>query len=273
MAAEGTSVSLPKDTLFITGAEGIVGRALRKGMDGTHSITGVDRRAKRGSEGIKRLDVTRTKALQRVFQEHGVVIDLASDTALPDEPPWRDIYSNNLRAVHSIFEAARHANVRRVIFASTNHVTGMYERDEPYASILRGHRAGLDPEAMERIDVHAPIRPNGLYAAGKAFGEAMGRFYAEEYGLSVICLRIGSVTERDRPRLTRHLSTFLSHRDLIRLVQTCIEAPQELRYAIFYGVSANTWRIWDIDDARRIGYEPRDDAEVWHGRLGTPDMV
>jgi len=270
MAPEGTSVSLPKDTVFITGAEGMLGKVLREGLDGAYSVAGADRHANRGSRGIRRLDVRRTRALRRAFRGHDVIIDLASDTALPDEPPWRAVYSNNLRAAHSVFEAARRANARRVIFASTNHVTGMYERDHPYASILRGDRAGLDPEAMERIDVHAPIRPNGLYAAGKAFGEAMGRFYAEEYGLSVICLRIGSVLEQDRPRTPRHLSTFLSHRDLVQLVRACVDAPEELRYGIFYGVSANTWRIWDIDDARRIGYEPQDDAEVWHGLLGKP---
>jgi uronate dehydrogenase len=268
MAPERTSVSLPKDRLFITGAQGVLGKVLREGLDGSHSVTGVDRRTKRGSEGIGRLNVTRTRALRRALGGHDVVIDLASDST--PTAPWRAIYWNNLRAAHSVLESARQANARRVIYASTNHVTGMYERDAPYASILRGDRAGLDPEAMERIDVHAPIRPNGLYAVGKAFGEAMGRFYAERYGLSVICLRIGSVLEQDRPRLARHLSTFLSHRDLVQLVRTCIEAPDELRYAIFYGVSANTWRIWDIDDARRIGYEPQDDAEVWHGRLGVP---
>jgi uronate dehydrogenase len=268
MSPETTSVSLPKDTLFITGAEGMVGKVLWERLGTTHSVTGADWHTKRGESGIRRLDVTRTKALRRALRGHDVIIDLASHTALPVEPPWRDIYSNNLRAVHSVFEAARHANVRRVIYASTNRVTGMYERDEPYASILRGDRAGLDPEAIQRIDGHSAIRPSGLYAAGKAFGEAMGRFYAEEYGLSVICLRIGSVLEQDRPRLIRHLSTFLSHRDLVRLARACIEAPADVRYAIFYGVSANTWRIWNIDDARRIGYEPQDDAEAWRGGLG-----
>jgi uronate dehydrogenase len=268
MVPERTSVSLPKDTLFITGAEGLVGKVLREGLNGTHSVTGVDRRTKRSSEGIGRLDVTRTRALRRALRGHEVIIDLAAKSA--PTAPWRAIYSNNLRAAHSVFESARQASVRRVIYASTNRVTGMYERDDPYDRILRGDRAGLDPGATERINVHSPIRPSGLYAVGKAFGEAMGRFYAEEHGLSVICLRIGSVLEQDRPRLPRHLSTFLSHRDLVRLVRVCIEAPDELRYAIFYGVSANTWRIWDIDDARRIGYEPQDDAEVWHGRLGLP---
>jgi uronate dehydrogenase len=259
---------LPKDTLFITGAEGAVGKVLRDGLDGTHSVTGVDRRTKRGGEGIRRLDVTRTRALRRALGGHDVIIDLASESA--PTAPWRAIYSNNLRAAHSVFESARQANARRVIYASTNRVTGMYERDDPYARIVRGDRAGLDPGTIERINVYSPIRPSGLYAVGKAFGEAMGRFYAEEHGLSVICLRIGSVLEQDRPRLPRHLSTFLSHRDLVQLVRACIEAPEELRYAIFYGVSANTWRIWDIDDARRIGYEPQDDAEVWHRRLGMP---
>jgi uronate dehydrogenase len=268
MIPERTSASSLKDPLFITGADGMVGKVLRERLGTTHSVTGADWHAQRGDRGIRRLDVTRMEALRRALRGHDVIIDLASYTALNVEPTWQDIYSNNLKAVHSVFEAARHANVRRVIYASTNRVTGMYERDEPYASILRGDRAGLDPEAIQGIDSHSAIRPSGLYAVGKAFGEAMGRFYAEEYGLSVICIRIGSVLEQDRPRLPRHLSTFLSHRDLAQLVRACIEAPEDVGYAIYYGVSANTWRIWDIDDARQIGYEPQDDAEAWRGGLG-----
>jgi nucleoside-diphosphate-sugar epimerase len=74
--------------------------------------------------------------------------------------------------------------VRRVIFASSNHVVGLYERDPPYSAIVAGSYDGLDPAAIPLIRADAPIRPNGLYAVGKAFGEALARLYAEEHGLS-----------------------------------------------------------------------------------------
>ena len=95
-------------------------------------------------------------------------------------------------------------------------------------------------------------------------GEAAGRFYAEEHGMSVICLRIGSFVRENRPLNTRNYATFLSHRDLVALFGACLSAPDGLRFGIYYGVSANQWRIWDIENAEHeLGYRPLDDAERW----------
>jgi hypothetical protein len=80
----------------------------------------------------------------------------------------------------------------------------------------------------------------------------------------VICLRIGTVNAEGRPRNAREFATLLTHSDLVRLVDCSLSASDDLRFGVFYGVSANTWRFWDIDDARQtIGYQPRDNAEAW----------
>ena len=102
----------------------------------------------------------------------------------------------------------------------------------------------------------------------KAYGEAMGRYYSEEHGISVICLRIGTVNEWNSPaRSIRHFATWLSHRDQAQLVRKSLEAPEDLRFDIFYGVSNNTWRFWDIDHPRQVvGYAPEDNAEEYRGR-------
>jgi len=172
------------------------------------------------------------------------------------------VKDNNLAAAIGTLEAARRAGVARVVLASSNHVTGLYERDEPYASVLAGRYEGLDPEAVPRLHAHSPIRPDGFYAVGKSGAEAAARYYAEEYGLSVICLRIGTVNRDDRPRNPREYATLLTHRDLVQLVRRCLEAPHEVGFGVFYGVSRNTWRIWDIGEAAAVlGYEPLDDAE------------
>jgi len=109
------------------------------------------------------------------------------------------------------------------------------------------------------------VNPTTLARAGYWQGrtaEAAGRYYAEEHGLSVICLRIGTVNQQDRPRNPREYATLLTHRDLVQLVRRCFEAPLDLRFAGFYGVSRNTWRIWDIEDAgSALGFAPVDDAE------------
>jgi uronate dehydrogenase len=114
------------------------------------------------------------------------------------------------------------------------------------------------------------VRPDTPYGVGKALGEAAARYYAEEHGLSVLCLRIGTLNRADRPSAARHFATLLTHADMASLVRCCIEAPPDLAFGVFYGVSANRWRIWDINDARHaIGYEPKDDAEEWRGEVSS----
>ena len=206
--------------------------------------------------------MTNAKQVRRAFDGQDVVIDLAANPAV--RTPWPDVYENNIPATMNALEAARLAGSRRVVFASSNHVVGLFERDEPYASIVAGNYDGLDPERVPRLTSASPIRPDGFYGLAKAMGEAAGRFYAEEHGLSVHCLRIGSVTRPGTPTDVRCFATLLTHDDLERLVRACIEAPEDVQYGVFYGVSANTWRFWDIGEAReRVGYEPRDNAESW----------
>jgi uronate dehydrogenase len=156
--------------------------------------------------------------------------------------------------------------VKRVVYASSNHVVGLYERDDPYARIVAGEVAGLDPATVPQLDSSTPIRPDSPYAIGKATGEAAARHYSEEFGLSAICLRIGTVLADDRPTRPRHLATLLTHADLVRLYEAALGAPDDVQFGIYYGVSANTWRFWDLEEARdEIGYEPQDDAERLRG--------
>ena len=147
--------------------------------------------------------------------------------------------------MYCTYEACRNAGVKRVVFASTNHVTGLYEEEGMYTT----------PEM--------PVRPDSLYGASKAFGESLGRYYVDRYGLEVVCLRIGSfqpdsaVVERKSDRI---LSTWLSHRDCVQLVQRSIEA--DVRFGIYYGISGNTRAYWDLQNARReLGYAPQDNSE------------
>ncbi len=115
---------------------------------------------------------------------------------------------------------------------------------------------------------HKEIRPDGYYGISKAYGEAMGRYYSEEYGISVICLRIGSVRPLDSPvRAIRDFATWFSHRDQAQLTRRSLEAQDTLSFDIFYGVSGNKWRFWDIEHPKQvIGFEPRDNAEEYRGR-------
>jgi len=244
---------------MITGAAGLLGTVLSDGLTERYTVSGVDRTRKRASN-VRRVDMAKVRSLESIFRGADAVIDLAG---LPDEDtPWQDVWRNNLPATMNALEAARRARVRRFVYASSNHVTGMYEREPPYAAIVAGEYRGLDARGTPLIRASWPIRPDSPYAVGKALGEAGARYYADAFGLSAICLRIGTVNAEDRPTAPRHFATLLTHADLLRLVEAALEAPEDLRFGVYYGVSRNTWRIWDIDDAREeLEYDPQDDAE------------
>ena len=244
--------------VLITGASGLVASVLRNGLAGDYELSGIDIRPVSGMPSVV-ADMSDLAAIEPAFQGIDTVIDLAA--VAPMETPWDVVHSNNLASTYNALEASKRAGVKRVISASSNHATGMYENDHPYSAIVAGRYEGLDPAAIPYITTRMPIRPDGPYGIGKAFGEASGRYYSDEHDLSVICIRIGTLNKESAPNDERQRATLLSHRDLVQLVSRCIEAPDDLRFAIFYGVSANKWRFWDIADSQvEIGYEPQDDA-------------
>ena len=134
--------------VLITGAAGLVGSLLRQSLAVSYDVSGVDVRP---VEGFPMLvaDMTDPPALQAAFAGVDLVIDLAAKADHLSD--WDDIYANNLPATHNALQAARQAGVQRLIFASSNHVTGMYEGDPPYSDIVAGRTLDLDPSAIPRI--------------------------------------------------------------------------------------------------------------------------
>jgi len=255
--------SAPDDNrsrVLITGAGGKLGQVLKAGLEPEYAVLGLDQTHRPGVDRVG--DMRRLDRIWPVFEGVDAVIDLAADPS--SEIPWGRALDNNARSTINALEAARLAGVRRVIFASSNHVAGMRFAEEPYASILNGDYDGLEPGGFPLIRVDESFRPDGPYAVCKVFGEVAGRYYSDAFGISVICLRLGHVNRENRPRHPSHWATLLTHADLVGLVRCCLAAPTNLRYGTYYGVSANTWRIWDIGDAQdAIGFHPQDDAEQW----------
>ena len=246
--------------ILITGAAGLIGGILRESLADRYTLSTLDVRPLEGDH--LQGSMTDLDAIQPAFEGKDVVIDLAAHA--PSATPWDRVYENNVPSTFNAFEAAHRAGVGRIIFASSNHATGMYEHDHPYSEIGAGNYEGLDPSQIPLIDTRMPVRPDGPYGIVKAFGEATGRYYSDMFGLSVICLRIGTLNSSSRPEGQRNFATLLTHGDALHLFERCIQAPEAVRFAIFYGVSNNRWRFWDISDSRKsIGYEPRDDAEQW----------
>jgi uronate dehydrogenase len=162
------------------------------------------------------------------------------------EADWDTVLQANIIGCYNMFEAARRQGVQRVVFATTNHVIGFYRR-------------------TTRIDHTAPPRPDSRYGVSKAFGEALGRLYADKHGLRVLSIRIGNFA--DRPADKRRLSIWISPRDFLQLVRIGLEHP-ELHYEIVYGASDNDRSWWDNSNAYRLGYRPQDESEEF-----VPDVL
>ncbi len=237
--------------LLITGAGGTIGGVLRDGLRGVaESLRLLDVKALEAAAGEEVLqgDVTDLEVARRALAGCDACVHLA---AIPVEAAFEQILHANLQGTWTVFEAARREGCPRVVFASSNHAIGF-------------HPVG------ERLDAASPTRPDTYYGVSKVFGEAMGRLYHDKFGLRVACLRIGTAIKE--PQTVRHLSTWLSPADLIRLVRACLESP-DLGYAIVYGVSANRRGWWDLEPGRRLGYQPQDDAEAFAGRVKSAAEV
>ncbi|CAN5627022.1 NAD(P)-dependent oxidoreductase [soil metagenome] len=154
---------------------------------------------------------------------------------------WEEVHRDNIVGMYNLLEAARVQGVKRVIFASTNHVMGMYDRDGSWP-----------------VYASMPVRPDSLYGVSKAFGENLGRYYYDTHGLSVICLRIGWFLPEPHDDFARWC--WLSPRDCTQIVAKSIES--DLGFEVFYAISGNGQRKWDITDTMaKLGYVPEDDGE------------
>ena len=228
--------------VLLTGASGRIGSCLRAGLrDELEELRLTDRHELEeppsGSETFAAAELTDPAAVNRAMEGVEAVVHLAAE---PGELAFGELLGSNFTGTFNVFDAARRAGVRRVVFASSNHATGFYP-------------------AGERLTGVEPVRPDGLYGVSKVFGEALARMYCDRFGLEAICLRIGAF--QPRPLEPSHLAIWLSHGDTVRLVRACLSAP-DIGFLIAYGVSANTRAWWDWRPAaERLGYEPQDDAE------------
>jgi len=243
---------MPKPKLLITGINGLIGKIIRGPLARIYEVYGLDLTPPY-SEEIFRTDVTNFQDVSELFQKIAPdkVIHLAGQIQV--DTAWTPILQVNIEGTRNIFEAARQARVNQIIFASSNHVTGGYEGFHPN---LHLH---LQTEPV-KISVKDPIRPDSDYGVSKAFGEILARYYCARWGMESICLRIGSVRADDDPTENlRFKRTWLSHRDLIQLVEKSLDS--NISFGIYYGISNNKGAFWDISNAQiELGYNPQDDA-------------
>jgi nucleoside-diphosphate-sugar epimerase len=237
--------------ILMTGAAGGVGTLLRPRLAREGRVLRLlDLAAVEPGDGEEAItaDVTDPEAMAGAMDGVDAVLHLGGYSV---EHHWQDILDVNINGTYVVLEAARKAGVRHVVLASSNHAVGFHPRE------------------AEAPDYLFP-RPDTFYGVSKVTKEALGSLYHDRYGMAVTCLRIGSCFEQ--PRDLRMLSTWLSPDDCARLTEAALAADG---YHVVWGVSANTRGWWSPEEGRAIGYEPKDDAEVYApgliAELGEPD--
>jgi uronate dehydrogenase len=155
------------------------------------------------------------------------------------EGPWETILSANIIGCYNLFEAAHRKGVKRVVFASSNHVMGFYPRST-------------------KIGIEAVPIPDSRYGLSKLFGEGLGALYAHKHGMGVLSIRIGNFAEQ--PIDERRLAIWLKPEDLVQLIRIGLEKP-DLVYEVVYGMSDNKRAWWDNSNALRLGYQPEGKSE------------
>jgi uronate dehydrogenase len=227
-------------SLLLTGAAGGLGRELRPRLRQRCKLLRVSdiaaMSAAQSGEEVVEARLEDPAAMHALLAGIDAVVHLGG---VSTEQPFDAILPANIVGVYNLYEAARKQGVKRVVFASSNHVTGFYRQDEV-------------------IDGTMPVRPDGYYGISKAFGENLSRFYFDRYGIETVCLRIGSSFPEPKDR--RMLATWLSYDDLERLVVASLTAPIA-GHSIVYGMSDNATTWWDNTPARHIGYRPQDSSE------------
>ncbi|WP_309083336.1 NAD(P)-dependent oxidoreductase [Chelativorans sp.] len=225
--------------VLLTGAAGRIGTVLRKALAPQCDLLRVsDIRplsAEHPSEEAVQCDLNDGEGVRRLCEGIDAVVHMGGR---PSDGPWAELLQTNILCTMNLLEGARINKVDRVLFASSNHVTGMY------------------PVGRELSHL-TPARPDSVYGLTKAFGEDATAYYALKHGVRGFCMRIGSFTEK--PRNRRALATWCSPADMVRLVEVGLAA--DYVHEIVYGVSNNTRSWWDNSNAERLGYRPRDNAE------------
>lgn len=241
--------------ILLTGAAGGLGQALRSRLhqncDVLRLSDQVDLGAPLTNEECVIADLAQASQVDVAVAGCQAIVHLGGISV---EAPFEAIMQANILGVYHLYEAARRHGVKRVIFASSNHVVGFYRQGE---TITADH----------------PPRPDSFYGVSKAFGEDLSRFYFDRWGIETACVRIGSSFPEPKDR--RMLATWLSYDDLHRLVSACLSTPV-LGHSIVFGMSNNAVTWWDNSRARHVGFVPADTSDVFRdavfARTPTPDL-
>lgn len=234
-------------TVLLTGAAGGLGTLMRELLPPYgYRLRLFDQRPVEGAPDAVTAELADTEALREAVHGVDAIVHLAGISL---EAPFEKILRANIEGTYRLYEAARAAGVRRVVFASSNHAVGFTPRPA---------------DGSGAIPVDTPRRPDTYYGLSKGFGEDLASLYWDLHGIETVSVRIGSCFPE--PTSVRMLSIWLSPADCARLLDAALTAPG-VGHTVVYGSSANTRLWWDLSTARDLGYTPQDDSEPYAAEL------
>lgn len=237
--------------ILITGATGTIGTQVTKHLKEQHHLTLVDVDfsdfPKELQEGAKIIetDLVDPKNWDSLLDEIEFVIQLAGE-ADQEAEFYGDLLEFNYKLPHNLYEeAAKAKDLKRIIFASSLHITEGY------------------PDNVQ-VKVTDPIRPANLYGVSKAYLEGLASSYAYVNGIESIGIRIADYKkdgELDPEADENGMANYFSERDMNHLIDCCLEAELEEPLLVVNGISNNTFLRLSYEEARvKLGYQPQDDA-------------
>jgi uronate dehydrogenase len=185
---------------------------------------------------FRKIDLNDRDAMLALVAETEAVLHFG---AISTEKSFEEILGPNIRGTYHAFELARLAGAR-IVFASSNHTIGFHERGR------------ILPEDCDP-------RPDTFYGLSKAYGELLARLYWDKHGVESLSIRIGTCLPK--PKEARHLSIWLSHDDLVRMIEAGLRTPV-LGCRVIWGVSQNRRSWWKTHD-QDLGELRKDDAELF----------
>jgi len=238
--------------VLVTGAAGSIGTVVCTGLvDRGYDVVGFDRAPEPAGfdGGWFTGDCADPDAVRSAFAENPGIEGVVHLAGMPSEASLSEEMESHVYTTAALLDAMGEHGVRRMVYASSNHAVGRTPR-------------------QDLVGDDVLPRPDTFYGVAKVAAEALLRLYVDRYDLEAVALRIGSFLPQ--PESVRHLSTWLSHDDAVRLVDAALTAPDP-GFAVVYGISKNTRSWWDLEPGRRLGYEPQDDAEAFVGSVRARD--
>ncbi|WP_395025186.1 NAD-dependent epimerase/dehydratase family protein [Comamonas odontotermitis] len=233
--------------LLLTGAAGGLGKVLRERLRPYAEVLRLSdvagmAPARDAGEEVVLCDLADKQAVDALVAGCDAIVHMGGVSV---ERPFEEVLEANIKGIFNLYEAARRHGVRRVVFASSNHVIGFYKQSD-------------------RLDAHVRRRPDGYYGLSKSFGEDMASFYFDRYGIETVSMRIGSSFPEPKDR--RMMSTWLSYDDLVQLIEKGLFTPN-VGHTVVYGASDNRDAWWDNHAAAHLGFAPMDSSEPWRAKV------